>query len=100
MEFVNPANQHEICQAIAAKLGLSLTLELQMQDQLDVETPSETRLRKQSEHRQAAVESIRQQPVVKKLQHIFGAELIESSVRRIEESTLNNNFPDKEEVSK
>ncbi|MFT5663574.1 MAG: DNA polymerase-3 subunit gamma/tau [Gammaproteobacteria bacterium] len=84
MEFVNPANQDEICQAIASKLGLSLILDLQIQDQLDAETPSETKTRKQQEHRQAAIESIKQEPTVKKLQRAFGAELIESSVRQIE----------------
>ena len=62
MEFVNPANQDEICRAIATKLGLSLNLDLKIQDKLDAETPSETRLRKQNEHRLAAIESIKQEP--------------------------------------
>lgn len=81
MKFVNPENQDEICQAIASKLGLSLILDLQIQDKLDAETPSETRLRKQQEHRQAAIESIKQEQTVKKLQRAFGAELVESSVQ-------------------
>lgn len=84
MEFVNPANQDEICQAIASKLGLSLILDLQTQDKLATETPSETRLRKQNEHRLAAIETIKQEPTVKKLQRAFGAELVESSVRQID----------------
>ena len=84
MEFVNPANQDEICQAIASKLGLSLILDLQTQDKLDTETPSETRLRKQHEHRLATIETIKQEPTVRKLQRAFGAELVESSVRQIE----------------
>lgn len=81
MKFVNTENQDEICQAIASKLGLSLKLDLQIQDKLDAETPSETRLRKQQEHRQAAIESIKQELAVKKLQRAFGAELVESSVQ-------------------
>jgi hypothetical protein len=85
MKFVNPENQDEICQAIASKLGLSLILDLQVQDRLDAETPSETRLRKQHEHRQVAIDSIRQEQTVKKLQREFGAELIESSVQLMDE---------------
>jgi hypothetical protein len=85
MKFVNPENQDEICHAIASKLGLSLILDLQTQDNLDAETPSETRLRKQQEHRQAAIESIKQEQTVKKLQRAFGAELIELSVELVDE---------------
>jgi hypothetical protein len=81
MKFVNAENQDEICQAIASKLGLSLILDLQVQDKLDAETPSETRLRKQHEHRQVAIDSIKQEQTVKKLHRAFGAELIESSVQ-------------------
>jgi hypothetical protein len=85
MKFVNPENQGEICQAIASKLGLSLILDLQIQDKLDAETPSETRLRKQQEHRQVAIESIKQEQTGKKLQRAFGAELVESSVQLMDE---------------
>ncbi|MFT5548492.1 MAG: hypothetical protein ACI9CO_000407 [Candidatus Azotimanducaceae bacterium] len=85
MKFVNPENQDEICQAIASKLGLSLILDLHVQDKLDAETPSETRLRKQHEHRQMAIDSIKQELTVKKLQREFGAELIESSVQLMDE---------------
>jgi hypothetical protein len=81
MKFVNAENQDEICQALASKFGVSLILELQVQDKLDVETPSETRLRKQHEHRLAAIDSIKQELSVKKLYRAFGAELIESSVQ-------------------
>ena len=81
MKFVNPENQDEICQALASKLGLSLILDLQVQDKLDTETPSETQLRKQHEHRQAAIDSIKQEQSVKKLHRAFGAELVESSVQ-------------------
>ena len=85
MKFVNHENQAEICQAIATKLGLSVNLDLQVQDKLDAETPSETRLRKQHEHRQLAIDSIKQEQTVKKLQRAFGAELIESSVQLMDE---------------
>ena len=85
MKFVNSENQDEICRAIASKLGLSLILDFQMQDHLDIETPSETLLRKQQEHRQVAIDSIKQEQTVKKLQREFGAELIESSVQLMDE---------------
>lgn len=81
MKFVNLENQDEICRAIASKLGLSLVLDLQVQDKLDAETPSETRLRKLHEHRQMAIKSIKQEQTVKILQRELGAELIESSVQ-------------------
>jgi hypothetical protein len=85
MKFVNSENQDEICQAIASKLGLSLILDLQVQDKLDAETPSETRLRKLREQRQLAINSIKQEQTVKTLQRELGAELIESSVKLIDE---------------
>jgi DNA polymerase-3 subunit gamma/tau len=85
MKFVNPENQDEICQALASKLGLSLILDLKTLDRLDAETPSETRMRKEQEDRQTAIESIRQEQTVKKLQQAFGAELVESSVQLVDE---------------
>jgi hypothetical protein len=85
MKFVNPENQDEICQALASKLGLSLILDLHTLDRLEAETPSETRIRKEQEHRQAAIESIKQEQTVKKLQRAFGAELVEVSVQLVDE---------------
>ena len=85
MKFVNPENQAEICQALVSKLELPLNLDFQVQDELDAETPSETRLRQQHEHRQVAIDSIKQEKTVKKLQRAFGAELIESSVQLMDE---------------
>jgi hypothetical protein len=85
MKFVNSENQDEICQAIASKLGLSLILDLQVQDKLGAETPSETRLRKLHEQRQLAIKSIKQEQTVKTLQREFGAVLIESSVKLMDE---------------
>ena len=84
-ELVNPGIEKEIQQAIESKLEVSCRLELISQPQLDVETPSQARSREQEEHRLSAIESIKQSDSVKKLKHAFGAELVETSVRKIDE---------------
>lgn len=84
-ELVNPAREAEIQQAIESKLGVSCKLELKTQPKLDVETPYQAKVRGQEEHRQSAIESIRQSDTVKKLNRAFGAELVEASVRKIDE---------------
>ena len=83
LELVNPAIEDEIRQAIEIKLGVSLKLELIAQDELEVETPQQYKQRELQEQRQATIEEIRQDRIVKKLNEAFGAELIESSVRKI-----------------
>jgi DNA polymerase-3 subunit gamma/tau len=82
-KLVNPVIEDEIRQAIATKLGVSLKLELHVQDALQVETPHLFKLRQQREQRQTAIEEIKQDAIVRKLGHAFGAELDESSVRKI-----------------
>ena len=83
LELVNSTIEDEIRQAIEIKLGVSLKLELLVQDELEVETPRQFKRRTLQEQRQAAIEAIRQDSTVKKLNDTFGAELIESSVRKI-----------------
>jgi len=83
LKLVNPAIEDEIRQAIEIKLGVSLKLELLAQDELEVETPQQYKQRELQEQRQATIEEIRQDRIVKKLNEAFGAELIESSVRKI-----------------
>lgn len=82
-KLVNPVIEDEIRQAIATKLGVSLKLELHVQDALQVETPHLFKLRQQREQRQTAIEEIKQDGIVRKLGEAFGAELDESSVRKI-----------------
>ena len=84
LELANPTIRDEITQAISAKLGVSLRLDLQAQDQLAVETPQQARIRQQEEQRQAAIVAIRQEAVVQKLHQAFGAELVESSVKKVD----------------
>jgi len=83
LDLVNPTIEDEIRQAIEIKLGVSLKLELIAQDEPEVETPQQFKQRELQEQRQATIEAIRQEGIVKKLNDAFGAELIESSVRKI-----------------
>ena len=84
-ELVNPGIEQEIRQAVESKLNVSCKLEMIAEAQLNSETPYEARVRVQEERRQAAIVAIRQSETVKKLNRAFGAELVESSVRKIED---------------
>ena len=83
LELVNPTIEDEIRQAVEIKLGVSLRLELLALDELEVETPQQFKQRVEQDHKQATIEAIRQDNIVKKLSDAFGAELIESSVKKI-----------------
>ena len=83
LELVNPAIEDEIRQAIEIKLGVSLKLELLAQDELEEEMPQQYKQRELQDQKRAAIEEIRQDRIVKKLNDALGAELIESSVRKI-----------------
>ena len=84
-EIINPAIEWEILQAVEKKLNVSCKLELIAQSKLVCETPYEARIRQQEAHRQAAISMIKESEVVAKLNRAFGAELIESSVRKIDD---------------
>ena len=84
LDLVNPTIEDEIRQAVENKLGVSLRLELLALDELETETPQQFKQRAQQDHRQATIEAIKQNDIVKKLNDAFGAELIESSVRKID----------------
>lgn len=83
--------EDEIRQAIASKLGVSLKLELLAQDQLLVETPRLFLQRRLQERRLAAIDEIKQDITVRKLSDAFGAELVESSVRSINDTAIPGN---------
>lgn len=83
--------EDEIRQAIASKLGVSLKLELVAQDQLLVETPQLFLQRRLQERRLAAIDEIKWDSTVRKLGDAFGAELVESSVRNIDDSAIPDN---------
>ncbi len=83
--------EDEIRQAIASKLGVSLKLELVAQDQLLVETPRLFLQRRLQERRLAAIDEIKRDSIVRKLGDAFGAELVESSVRNIDDTAIPGN---------
>ena len=83
--------EDEIRQAIASKLGVSLKLELVAQDQLLVETPRLFIQRRLQERRLAAIDEIKRDSTVRKLGDAFGAELVESSVRNIDDTAIPGN---------
>jgi len=83
LELVDSTIEDEIRQAIETKLGVSLKLELLAQDELEVETPQQYKQRVLQDQRLATIEAIRRDDTVQKLNDAFGAELIESSVRKI-----------------
>jgi len=84
-ELANTGIEQEIRQAVESKLKVSCKLEMIAEAQLNGETPYQARVRMQEERRQAAIVAIRQSETVKKLNRAFGAELVESSVRKIED---------------
>ena len=80
--MLKPEIENQIKRAIEQQLGVSLKLEFNTVAELDVETPQQADLRKQEQDRQAAIRSIRQDPEVQQLEQIFGAKLIENSVKK------------------
>ncbi len=84
-EIVSPSIEQEIRQAFESKLNVSCRLEFMAQSKLENETPYEARIRQQEAHRQAAISVIKESEVVIKLNRAFGAELVESSVRKIDD---------------
>ncbi len=83
-DLVNPLIESEIRRALEEKLGVSLRLELSARDSLIGETPLQAKLRRLEQERLAAIDAIREDRVVLKLQQAFSAELDESSVVKIE----------------
>ncbi len=74
--------QAQIKQAIEGQLGLSLKLEFECIPSLPVETPHQAEIRRQEQERQGVIGQIQQDPVVQQLKTVFGAELVEQSVRK------------------
>ena len=83
-ELVNDQIKSEIMQALEQKLGVSLLLELMAATSLVGQTPLQAKIHRQQQDRLAAIDAIRQDKTVKKLQHAFAAELDEASVVKIE----------------
>ena len=80
--MLKPDVQQQIKQAIEQQLGVSLTLDFERSERLEIETPHQADLRKQEFERQTAIQQIHLDPVVQQIKTTFGAELIESSVKK------------------
>ena len=77
----------EIMQALEQKLEVSLQLDLVAAVSLAGKTPLQARELGLRQERLAAIEAIREEKTVKKLQHAFAAELDEASVVKIENNS-------------
>ena len=83
-ELVNDLTRAEILQALQQKLGVSLRLELTASTQLTGITPFQAKQQREQQERVAAIAAIREDVMVRKLQHVFDAELDEASVVKID----------------
>ena len=83
-ELVNDLTRTEILQALQQKLGVSLRLELTATAGLTGETPLQAKKQREYDDRVSAIAAIRDDEMVKKLQHVFDAELDEASVVKID----------------
>ncbi len=87
-ELANAVIESEIRRALEQKLEVSLQLELSARESLTGETPLQAKLRRLEQERLAAIEAIREDAAVRKLQQAFAAELDEQSVVKID--TISN----------
>ena len=83
-ELVNDLIRAEILQALQQKLGVSLRLELTAAAKLSGVTPLQAKELREQQERVAAIAAIRDDAMVRKLQHVFDAELDEASVVKID----------------
>ena len=83
-ELVNDLTRSEILRALQQKLGVSLRLQLSSAEILNGVTPLQAKIERERVERLAAIDSIRQEALVRKLEHAFAAELDEASVVKIE----------------
>jgi len=83
-ELLNDLIKAEITQALEQKLGVSLQLDLSATGVSGGQTPLQAKIQRQQQERLVAIDAIRDEKLVKKLQHAFSAELDEASVVKIE----------------
>ncbi|MDH3859662.1 MAG: DNA polymerase III subunit gamma/tau [Gammaproteobacteria bacterium] len=83
-ELVNALIESEIRQALEQKLEVSLQLDLTAADTLSGETPLQAKMRRLEQERLTAIEAIRGDASVLKLQQALAAELDEQSVVKID----------------
>ncbi|NNE64389.1 MAG: hypothetical protein HKN34_09920 [Gammaproteobacteria bacterium] len=75
----------DIQQAINSKLNVSYRLEFNARQSIEKENPFQARKRQQELDRQMAIGVIKESEVVRKFNQAFGAELIEDSVKKLDE---------------
>jgi DNA polymerase-3 subunit gamma/tau len=83
-DLVNATIESEIVEALSQALGVSLKLRLSVSDKFSADTPVEAKIERQKQERLDAIEAIKQESVVKKLQRILAVELDESSVVKVD----------------
>ncbi|MDH3635278.1 MAG: DNA polymerase III subunit gamma/tau [Gammaproteobacteria bacterium] len=83
-ELANELNTTEIRRALEQKLGVSLQLDLVAAASVGGQTPLQAKIQRQQQERLVAIDAIKDEKLVKKLQHAFAAELDEASVVKIE----------------
>jgi len=83
-ELANALIESEIRQALEQKLEVSLQLDLTATDALSGETPLQAKIRRLEQERFTAIDAIREDASVLKLQQAFAAELDEQSVVKID----------------
>ena len=85
LKLVHPSIEKEIQRAVELALGRPCRVEMVDRVGKPAETPTQTRAREFEARRQNAIEMIKKNQRVKKLQQAFDMELVESSVRLIED---------------
>ena len=83
-ELANDVNTAEIRRALEQKLGVSLQLDLAVAEAMGGQTPLQARIKRQQQERLVAIDALKDEKLVKKLQHAFAAELDEASVVKID----------------
>jgi DNA polymerase-3 subunit gamma/tau len=86
-DLLNDLIKAEILQALEQKLGVSLQLELVATASLPGQTPLQAKQLRLERERLTAIDEIREEAVVKKLQRKLSAELDEASVVKIENNS-------------
>ncbi|MBT8435007.1 MAG: hypothetical protein KJN95_10105, partial [Gammaproteobacteria bacterium] len=83
-DLLNDTIKTEITQALEQKIGVSLQLDLATTGVAGGQTPIQAKIQRQHQERLVAIDAIKDEKLVKKLQHAFSAELDEASVVKIE----------------
>lgn len=78
----NKEHINQLAEALTAFFGSEIAVEINIAalDQADGETPSQRRNRLRAERRQAAMDDLKQDPIVLNLQQAFGAQIKEDSI--------------------